>query len=536
MRARHVGLALLAGSIVCVLSLAARAQVPPHEVQKIRKAAQEVTPRIAPQRPRTVLIWNTPPSLMDKDPHKGYCIPFGEEGLRALGEVSGAFQPVVSDDIVMYTPENIRQFDAIVLNNASGAWITPTAADMEKEALQEIGADAAAVEAVLRQSFLDYLQQGGGVVCLHFAIAANSHWPEFREVFGAKFTGHPWTEEVGVLVEEPDHPLVAAFGGKDFRLTDEIYEYGPPYDRTKLRVIMSLDPSRTNMGVQWINRKDNDFALTWVKPYGKGRIFNTSFGHMANLYSNPQVLQFYLDAIQFATGDLAAPMTPRTSRPVRPIPGTGPAPGQEPGFVSLFNGQTLDGWQGDRAIWSVRDGAITGQTTADTNLSENNFLVWKDEVQDFELRVKFRLENGNSGIYFRVRKRPAGDTQGDPFVGTQADFDTSGRWTGVIMEYLLRDVLAERGQQVAIDEAGQKQVTGSVGDRAELLKAVKDGDWNDYTIVAQKGHIVLKINGVTMCELDDGDPKRLARGWLALQVHVGEPMVVQFKDIYLRSL
>ena len=70
---------------------------------------------------------------------------------------------------------------------------------------------------------------------------------------------------------------------------------------------MSLDPARTNMGARWINRKDDDFALTWVKPYGKGRIFNTSFGHMASLYSNPQVLQFYLDAIQFATGDLDGP-------------------------------------------------------------------------------------------------------------------------------------------------------------------------------------------------------------------------------------
>jgi hypothetical protein len=333
---RHAYLALLAGSIVGVLSLATWAQIPPHEAQKIRQAALQVTPRVTPKEPRTVLIWNTPPSLMDKDPHKGYCIPYGEVGLRAMGEVSGAFKPVVSDDLVMYTPENIRQFDAIVLNNASGPWITPTPADMEKEALKKCGANAEAVEAVLRKSLLDFVRNGGGIVCLHFAIAANAHWPEFQELFGAKFTGHPWTEEVSVMVEEPDHPLVAAFAGKDFRLADEIYEYGPPYDRSKLRVLMSLDPSRTNMGVQWINRKDNDFALTWVKPFGKGRIFNTSFGHMASLYSNPQVLQFYLDAIQFATGDLEAPAAPRASRPVREVPGSQPASGQEPDFVSYI--------------------------------------------------------------------------------------------------------------------------------------------------------------------------------------------------------
>jgi len=207
-----------------------------------------------------------------------------------------------------------------------------------------------------------------------------------------------------------------------------------------------------------------------------------------------------------------------------------------PETVSLFDGKTLDGWDGDRTIWSVRDGAITGQTTAETRLKENSFLIWKEEVEDFELSLKFRLEGGNSGIYYRVRKRPAGETKGDPLVGTQADFDASGRWTGVIMEYLLRDVLAERGQKVTIDENGKKQVVGTVGDPAELLKGVKAREWNDYTVTAKGGHVVLKINGVTMCELDDLDPRRIPRGWLALQVHVGSPMRVQFKGIFFRKL
>jgi len=463
--------------------------------------------------------------------------PHHEAEMRILGEKTGAFKPVVSDDIVMYTPENIKQFDAIVLNNSSGPWITPTTADMAKEALKKHGAGAKEVERVLRKSFLDFLENGGGVACLHFAIAANPHWPEFKELFGATFTGHPWTEEVGVTVEDPEHPLVAAFGGKDFRLTDEIYEYGPPYDRSRLRVLMSLDPATSNMGVRWINRKDNDFALAWVKPYGKGRIFNTSFGHMASLYSNPQVLQFYLDAIQFAAGDLEAPTAPRASRPARTnVPGTQPAPGREPGVLSLFDGKTLEGWEGDRTIWTIEDGAITGRTTAETKLKENNFLIWKDQVENFELRLSLRLQGGNSGIYYRARKRPAGQTQGDPLVGTQADFDASGRWTGVIMEYLLRDVLAERGQKVTIDENGKKQVTGSVGDPAELLKAVKPKGWNDYTVIAKGGSVKLAINGVTMCELEDRDPKRLVHGWLALQVHVGPPMVVQFKNVSLRRL
>jgi len=168
-------------------------------------------------------------------------------------------------------------------------------------------------------------------------------------------------------------------------------------------------------------------------------------------------------------------------------------------------------------------------------LKENNFLIWKDQVENFELRLKFRLENGNSGIYYRAQKRRPGQDQRDPLVGPQADFDASGRWTGVIMEYLLRGVLAERGEKVVIDDQGKKEAT-PLGDPAELLKAVKPNDWNDYTVIAKGGSVVLQINGVTMCELDDRDPKRPVHGWLAVQVHVGPPMRVQFKDIYLRRL
>ena len=243
---------------------------------------------------------------------------------------------------------------------------------------------------------------------------------EFQQLIGARFTGHPWNEEIGVTVDEPSHPLVAAFGGKDFRIADEIYEYGPPYDRAKLRVLLSLDPARSNMGVKWIDRKDNDFALAWVKSHGQGRVFNTSFGHRTELFWEARVLAFYLDAVQFATGDLEAPTTPWTDRPVRSVPGSEPVPGL-PGFVSLFNGRDLSGWEGDPRFWRVEDGAITGQTTDSQQVTENNFLIWKDEVEDFELRLKYRLGGGNSGINFRARKRAPGSSAGEPMVGMQAD-------------------------------------------------------------------------------------------------------------------
>lgn len=515
-------------------TLLAADQIPPDRARRIYDAAPARAPA-APKQPRRVLIWNTPAHLMEKDPHKGYCIPYGSAALEALGRKTSAFAPVVSDDLADFLPDNLSRFDAIVLNNSSGPWITPTDANMARPDFQKHGAAKSAVEQVLRRSFLDWLANGHGVVSLHFAIAGNAHWPEFKEVLGGAFIGHPWNEEIGVTVEEPEHPLAAALGGADFRLADEIYEYGPPYDRSRVRVLLSLDPARSNMGVKWIHRKDNDFALAWVKSWGSGRIYNTSFGHRTEVFWDARVLQLYLAAIQFATGDLEAPTAPRVDRPARVIPGTAVAPGL-PGFVSLFNGHDLAGWTGDPTIWTVRDGAITGQTTPEVRVSENNFLLWKDEVEDFELRLKFRLEGGNSGIYYRARKRPPGQAKGEALVGTQADLSADGRWTGVIMEYTLREILAERGQKVMISATGQKQLVASLGEPGRLLEAVKADQWNDYTVRAQGGHVTLQINGVAMSELEDQDPKRLVRGWLGLQVHTGPPMRVQFKDIYLQRL
>jgi len=321
---------LLLLSMVCfaamVLSSSATVaveEIPEHRQKQIREAAPE-QPRVAPKKARTVLIFNTPDHLYAKDPHKGYCVPYGSYAVEALGKKTGAFEPVISGDLAMFLPENLGRFDVVVMNNSCGPWITPTDADLQREAFKKHGADPAAVEQVLRKSLLDYVADGGGIVAYHFALGANRQWPEFHEMLGATFTGHPWNEEIGVTAEEPDHPLLAAYSGKDFRIADEIYQFGDPYSRDKLRVLLSLDTSTTNMGVKWIRREDNDFALAWIKSYGKGRVFYTSFGHRTELFWDPALLQFYLDAIQFAAGDLAAPMTPRAERPVRSGPGPTP--------------------------------------------------------------------------------------------------------------------------------------------------------------------------------------------------------------------
>jgi len=300
--------AVVAAAIGFGVSAWAVEEIPKHRQKQIWDAAPE-KPRVEPKKAHKVLVWSTPAHLYDKDPHKGYCVPYGAYAFKALGEKTKAFEPVVTEDLTAFAPDDIKQFDAIVMNNSCGPWITPSDEAMEK--LKALGADKAAVEQVLRKSLLDYVSGGGGIMAIHFAIAANGQWKDFQEMFGAKFTGHPWNEEVGIKVDDPDSPLVAAWDKAGFRIADEIYQFGDPYDRAKLRVLLSIDVAKTSMGVKWINRKDNDFAQAWVKPYGKGRIFYTGFGHRTELYWNPKLLQFYLDAIQFATGDIEAPTAAR---------------------------------------------------------------------------------------------------------------------------------------------------------------------------------------------------------------------------------
>ncbi|UCD56968.1 MAG: ThuA domain-containing protein, partial [Candidatus Hydrogenedentota bacterium] len=298
----------------------ATGQVTERQAERIRAALPDKA-TVTPKKPRRVLIWNTP--FMDKSPHKGYSIPQAEFAIKLLGQQTGAFEPVVSDDVTVYLPENLKEFDAIVMNNSNGPWIRPTEKDMSK--FRKSAGDIDAVERLLHKSLLDWVRKGGGMVAYHHAIGGNTHWPQFHELLGAGYWGHPWNEEVGVELDEPAHPLLAAFEGKNFRLSEEIFQFREPYSREKLRVLLSLDTTTTNMGVPWIHREDNDFALAWVRPYGKGRVFYCAFGHRSEMWWNPPILRFYLDAIQFAMGDLEAPMAPRPNdRPVKRAPGPTP--------------------------------------------------------------------------------------------------------------------------------------------------------------------------------------------------------------------
>ena len=215
--------------------------------------------------------------------------------------------------------------------------------------------------------------------------------------------------------------------------------------------------------------------------------------------------------------------------------------GAEEGFRSIFNGKDLTGWEGNPKLWSVKDGAITGQTTAENPTKGNTFLIWTNgTVGDFELRCSFKLVPGddkgfaNSGIQYRSKVfDPANWVVG----GYQADMEAGPTYTGILYEERMRGILALRGEKVVWDKAGKKQVVGSTGDAAEISAAIKRGDWNDYVIIAKGNHLQQFINGKQTIDLvDEDEAKRAASGVLALQLHAGPPMMAQFKNIRIKKL
>jgi type 1 glutamine amidotransferase len=208
----------------------------------------------------------------------------------------------------------------------------------------------------------------------------------------------------------------------------------------------------------------------------------------------------------------------------------------EAGFVPIFDGKTLDGWEGNPEIWRVEDGAIVGQTTAEKPINANTFLIWRQgKLDDFELRLSYRLTGGNSGVQYRSREF----TEVGPFVvgGYQGDFESGKKYSGILYEERGRGILTLRGQRITIGADGTKTPGEPIGTAEDLQKSIKLGDWNELRIVAQGPKLQHFINGQLMSEtVDEQVEKRTLEGILAFQVHQGPPMKVEFKDVHLKRL
>jgi type 1 glutamine amidotransferase len=204
---------------------------------------------------------------------------------------------------------------------------------------------------------------------------------------------------------------------------------------------------------------------------------------------------------------------------------------EDDGFVPIFDGTSLVGWEGKPEFWRVEEGAIIGQTTSENPTEGNTFLIWRAGLlDDFILELDYRITGGNSGIQYRSRD------DGNLVVGGyQADLEAGSRYSGILYDERGRGILCDRGDRVSIAADGTKTPGEPIGDSAALQQAIKPEDWNTYRIVAQGPKLAHFINGQMMSEtVDEEAGKRVAQGILALQVHAGPPMKVEFKNIRLK--
>ena len=302
-RLRPAAMAALLVMPVCVF---AQDPVPSAAQIANMQAAAPDHARVPPVQPRKLLVFSRSWG------YKHTARPFGAKAIEIMGQKTGAFETVLTEDDVLFEPQNLKQFDAVVLNNTNEEIFLPE--DFAKLPPPE-QARARVRDEMLKQSFAVFLRAGGGLVVIHAGVASFRDWPEFGSIVGARFDNHPWGagSTVVLRVEEPEHPLTAAFKERFFIVTDEIYQVTDPYSRENLRVLLTVDPRRTRTTPEQqknVHRSDGDFAMTWVKSYGQGRVFYCALGHQHELFWNPIVLQHYLDGIQFALGDLAADTTP----------------------------------------------------------------------------------------------------------------------------------------------------------------------------------------------------------------------------------
>jgi hypothetical protein len=203
------------------------------------------------------------------------------------------------------------------------------------------------------------------------------------------------------------------------------------------------------------------------------------------------------------------------------------------GFAAIFDGKTLQGWDGDPAYWRMENGAIVGETKIGNIPKQNTFIIWRGgSPADFELHAEYRLTGGNSGIQYRSSELPEIRWA---MKGYQADIDAAQKYTGQIYEERGRGFLALRGQLASIDTGGKPAVLGSLGNEAELKGAINSQGWNEYRIIARGKVLIQILNGRVMSSLSDDDrANRKMDGLIGIQLHAGEPMKIEVRNIGIR--
>ncbi|MEQ8810965.1 MAG: ThuA domain-containing protein, partial [Imperialibacter sp.] len=244
--------------------------------------------------------------------HTGFdhwTIPHTEAVVKLIAEKSGAFKVETSKDISIFEKDNLKNYDAVVLNNNCSI------SDERNIFWDVLKKDSTLTEQVARMkakqledNLLSYVDRGGGLVVLHGAITMENKSDNFSQMVGGSFDYHPKQQSIAVKLVDPKHPMVQAFGGEGFEHVDEAYIFNNAYSQYNFHPLLYMEADKISGLKEPIG--DNIKYISWIKRYGKGHVFYSSPSHNAQAFENPKLLRFFLDGIQYAVGDLKCDDSP----------------------------------------------------------------------------------------------------------------------------------------------------------------------------------------------------------------------------------
>ncbi len=260
----------------------------PQEIEQIKAALPDKAPA-KPKKARKLLIFTKTNGF-----RHGAAINIGPTSMKMLGEKTGAFTTVHTEDESYFEPAKLKAFDAVLFLNTTGECF-------KKSKKDKAGSER---EEMLKKSLVDFVKGGGGIAGFHSATDTYKRWKEYNQMMGGAFAGHPWSarSKVWVKIDDPNHELTPTFKGQSFEVQDEIYQFREDTgNRENQRVLLSLDGTKTDL--KRGKRKNGDYPVAWVRTYGEGRCFYSSLGHNPHIFWDARILPFYLAGLQFALGD-----------------------------------------------------------------------------------------------------------------------------------------------------------------------------------------------------------------------------------------
>lgn len=204
-------------------------------------------------------------------------IPLSKAVLTQLGSSSGAFEVIATEDSSEFSTENLKRYAAVMFYTSGELPMS----EIEKRA------------------FLNFVHSGGGFVGVHSATDTFYSWPDYLDLIGGYFNGHPWHQTVTIEVADPGDPVVA-FLGSSLQIEDEIYQISD-FDYRGSDVLLRLNPSSVDLGRPGVHQRFYGWPLAWTRAYGRGRVFYTALGHEASVWQDARYLRILTNAILWST-------------------------------------------------------------------------------------------------------------------------------------------------------------------------------------------------------------------------------------------